>query len=57
MKKLMKFIKFQKKTNKRFSNRKKLYKIVIKENYVFVLGIIFFKERFRRKWGIIKELF
>lgn len=31
MKKLIKFIKFQKKTNKRFSNRGKLYKIVIKE--------------------------
>ena len=34
----IKFIKFQKKTNKRFSNGKKLYQIVIKEKLCICFG-------------------
>jgi len=58
MKKLIKFIKFQKKTNKRFSNRGKLYKIVIKEKLcIYFKDNIFLKRGSREKWGIIKKLF
>lgn len=57
MKKLIKFIEFQKKKNKMFSNKKKIYKIVIKEYYVFILGILLKKKGLRMKCGIIKKLF
>ena len=57
MKKLIKFIEFQKKKNKMFSNKKKLYKIVIKEYYVFILGILLKGKGLGRKCRIIKRLF